>query len=263
MLYLENNLAKAVFTDSQVEILQLLATQFAISIRNVQLFSKLIATKEELHRSTEELLRSEIAFLQAQIKPHFLYNALNTIAAFSLDEPQMTRDLLANLSAFLRGSFDFKNRDKLVTLQKELELVEAYLFIEKARYGKRLNIVYDLEDQIKCLLPPLIIQPLVENAVQHGLATQKNGGTVRISAHRHENFVIISVVDDGVGIPEDVFEKCQNGSEGTGVALKNINMRLVRLYGHGLDIQRMPEGGTRAVIQIPMTRMAQSAQYNT
>ncbi|MBI4858050.1 MAG: AAA family ATPase [Acetobacterium woodii] len=262
ILYLENNLAKAIFTDSQVEILQLLATQFSISIRNVQLFSNLIATKEELHRSTEELLRSEIAFLQAQIKPHFLYNTLNTIAAFSLDEPQMTRDLLANLSAFLRGSFDFKNRDKLVTLQKELELVEAYLFIEKARFGKRLNIVYDLEDQIICLLPPLIIQPLVENAVQHGLAAQKNGGTVKISVHRKEESVIISVTDDGVGIPEDVFEKCQNGSEGSGVALKNINMRLVRLYGHGLEIERMSGGGTRAVIQIPMVRMAQSSQSN-
>ncbi|WP_303871036.1 AAA family ATPase [Acetobacterium wieringae] len=259
ILYLENNLAKAIFTDSQVEILQLLTAQFSISIRNVQLFSNLIATKEELHRSTEELLRSEIAFLQAQIKPHFLYNALNTIAAFSLDEPQMTRDLLANLSAFLRGSFDFKNRDKLVTLQKELELVEAYLFIEKARFGKRLNIIYDIEDQIICLLPPLVIQPLVENAVQHGLAAQKNGGTVKISVHHIEESIIISVVDDGVGIPEEVLEKCQNGSEGSGVALKNINMRLVRLYGHGLEVERMPGGGTRAVIQIPMTRMAQSS----
>lgn len=261
ILYLENNLAKAVFTDSQVEILQLLAAQFSISLRNVQLFTNLIATKEALHRSTEELLRSEIAFLQAQIKPHFLYNALNTIAAFSLDEPQMTRDLLANLSAFLRGSFDFKNRDKLVTLKKELELVEAYLFIEKARYGQRLNIIYDIEDQIKCLLPPLVIQPLVENAVQHGLSAQKNGGTLKISAHRRADFVIISVIDNGVGIPEDVFEKCQNGSDSTGVALKNINMRLVRLYGHGLEINRMPGGGTRAVIRIPMARMTQATQH--
>lgn len=262
MLYLENNLVKAVFTDSQVEILQLLTAQFSISIRNVQLFSKLIVTKEELHRSTEELLRSEIAFLQAQIKPHFLYNALNTIAAFSLDEPQMTRDLLANLSAFLRGSFDFKNRDKLVTLQKELELVEAYLFIEKARFGKRLSIVYDVDDQIKCLLPPLVIQPLVENAVQHGLAERKKGGTVRISASSKENFVIIKVEDDGVGIPEDAVEKLQNGNEAIGVALKNINMRLVRLYGHGLQIERMNEGGTRVVIRIPLLRAAQSPQHS-
>jgi predicted ATPase/GAF domain-containing protein len=262
MLYLENNLAKAVFTDSQVEILELLSAQFSISIRNVQLFSNLIATKEELHRSTEELLRSEIAFLQAQIKPHFLYNALNTIAAFSLDEPQMTRDLLANLGAFLRGSFDFKNRDKLITLQKELELVEAYLFIEKARFGERLNIVYEVDDQIKCLLPPLVIQPLVENAVQHGLATRKKGGTVNITVHQKEHFVIISVEDDGAGIPDEVIEKLKNDSETTGVALKNINMRLVRLYGHGLEIERRNAGGTRAVIRIPMEKAAQLSAYH-
>ncbi|MBV7274502.1 diguanylate cyclase [Clostridium sp. PL3] len=252
ILYIENNLSADVFTNNHVNILQLLVAQFSISIKNVQLFSNLIVTTEELHRSTEESLRSEIAFLQAQIKPHFLYNAINTISAFSLDEPKMTRDLLASLSEYLRGSFDFKNRNKLVNLRKELELVEAYLFIEKARFGKRLQIVYDIDDNIDCMLPPLVIQPLVENSVQHGLADRKHGGTVKISAYSENDFVIISVEDDGVGIPESLYGKLLSDDESKSVALKNINQRLIRFYGHGLDIGGRSGGGTKMTIRIPM-----------
>ncbi|EKQ53622.1 MULTISPECIES: diguanylate cyclase [unclassified Clostridium] len=252
ILYIENNLSRDVFTDNHVEVLQLLTAQFSISIKNVQLFSNLLVTTEELHRSMEESLRSEIAFLQAQIKPHFLYNALNTISAFSLDDPKMTRDLLANLSQYLRGSFDFKNRDKLVHLHKELELVEAYLFIEKARFGKRLQVVYDIDDNIDCMLPPLVIQPLVENSVQHGLAGRKNGGTVRIAVYSKNSFIVISVEDDGVGIPESLYGKLLSDEESKSVALKNINQRLIRLYGHGLEIERRVGGGAKMVIRIPM-----------
>jgi predicted ATPase len=260
ILYIENNLSADVFTNEHVQVLQLLTAQFSISIKNVQLFSNLLATTEELHRSTEESLRSEIAFLQAQIKPHFLYNALNTISAFSLDEPKMTRELLAKLSEYLRGSFDFKNRDKLVTLRKEMDLVEAYLFIEKARFGKRLQIVYDIDDNIDCMLPPLVIQPLVENSVQHGLAYQKHGGTVKISAKREDNFVIITVEDDGVGIPESLYGKLLSDEESKSVALKNINQRLIRMYGHGLEIGGRAGGGTKMTVRIPIENKDTSSQ---
>lgn len=252
ILYIENNLSADVFTDNHVEVLQLLTAQFSISIKNVQLFANLIDTTEELHRSMEESLRSEIAFLQAQIKPHFLYNAINTISAFSLDDPKMTRELLANLSQYLRSSFDFQNRDKLVTLDKELELVEAYLFIEKARYGKRLQIVYDIEDNINCMLPPLVIQPLVENLVQNGLAGRKHGGRVKITVYSEKSFVVISVEDDGVGIPESIYGKLLSDEESKSVALKNINLRLIKIYGNGLEIGGREGGGAKMTIRIPM-----------
>lgn len=259
ILYIENNLAGDVFTNNHVHVLQLLTAQFSISIKNVQLFSNLLATTEELHRSMEESLRSEIAFLQAQIKPHFLYNAINTISAFSLDDPKVTRDLLANLSQYLRGSFDFKNRDKLVTIHKELELVEAYLFIEKARFGKRLQIVYDIDDNIDCMLPPLVIQPLVENSVQHGLADRKHGGTVKIAVHSEKSFVVISVEDDGVGISESLYGKLLSDEESKSVALKNINQRLIRIYGHGLEIGGRVGGGTKITIRIPLENKVMSS----
>lgn len=253
ILYMENNLSPDVFTNERIHVLELLLTQFSTTIKNVKLLSDLLMTTEKLHESNEEVLRSEIAFLQAQIKPHFLYNAINTVSAFSLDEPEMTRELLANLSHFLRGSFDFKNRDKLVTLSKELELVEAYLFIEKARFGDRLRVVYDIDENIECMLPPLVLQPLVENATQHGLSGRKHGGTVRITVKDAGSFVNISVEDDGAGMEEVLFTKLLEGTPGErkGVALKNINLRLNRMYGQGLKMERVETGGTRIMINIP------------
>jgi sensor histidine kinase YesM len=213
--------------------------------------TNLININDGVNHSVEELLRSEIAFLKAQIKPHFLYNAINTISAFSLDDPKMTRALLANLSRYLRGSFDFKNRDRLITLRKELELIKAYLFIEKARFGERLQVVYDIDDTIDCMLPPLVIQPLVENSVQHGLEDRKHGGTVKIAGHNEKNFVVITVEDDGIGISEFLYEKSFDDKEGQGIALKSINQRLTQLYGKGLEIERIIGGGTKVTIRIP------------
>jgi sensor histidine kinase YesM len=166
----------------------------------------------------------------------------------------MTRDLLANLSQYLRSNFDFKNKDKLVTLCKELELTKAYLFIEKARFGERLQIVYDIDDNIDCMLPPLVIQPLVENSVQHGLEAKKHGGTVKITVHNEKSFVVITVEDDGIGISESLYEKLLDDKEGQGIALKNINQRLIRLCGKGLELERITGRGTRVTIRIPMEK---------
>lgn len=218
----------------------------------------LIDNPEKLQRSVEESLRSEIDFLQAQINQHFLYNAINTISAFSIDDPKMTRELLANLSKYLRGSLDFKNRDKLVILHKELELVKAYLFIEKARFGKRLKIVYDIDDNVNCMLPPLVIQPVVENLVQHVLEEQKLGGTVRIAVHSEKSFIVISVEDNGVESSESTYGKLLSDVESESVALKNINQRLISIYGHGIERERIEGVGTKIIIRIPMKSKATS-----
>jgi LytS/YehU family sensor histidine kinase len=252
ILYLENNLSTNVFTEDRVRILQLLATQFLIYIKNAKLFSGLLVKTEEAHLAEEEALRSDIAFLQAQIKPHFLFNAINTISAYSLEDPEATRELLAKLSDYLRESFDFKNRDKMVHLKKELDLVEAYLYIEKARFGDRLQIVYNIEENIDCLLPPLTIQPLVENAVQHGVSNRKGGGVVTISILKTEGDTVITVEDDGEGIEEETIRRIlENCTERTGgVALANIQQRLLRYYGHGLMIERKETSGTKVTIRV-------------
>lgn len=214
----------------------------------------LINATQELNASVDELLRFQIAYLQSQIKPHFLYNVINTISAYSLDDPKMARELLSKFSLYLRSTLDFKNRDRLITLRKELELVESYLFIEKARFGERLKIVYDIEANLDCMLPPLILQSLAENAVQNGLEAHKLGGTVKISARREKSFVSISVEEEGTGITESNKGKPFDEEECCGIELKNINQRLFRLYGKGLEYERIIGGGTKAVICIPIKR---------
>lgn len=205
----------------------------------------------EMRRSAEEAVRSESAFLQAQIKPHFLYNTLNTIISLSLDEPRTTHDLLLHLSRYLRGSFDFNNKQKLVPLRKELELAEAYLQIEQARFGSRLRVRYEIEEGVDGLLPPTSLQPLVENAVRHGVIRKEEGGTVTITVRGEESRTVIAVADDGAGMDISLQALLATEAEGeSGVGLRNIHQRLLRAYGEGLCIDS-GIGGTVVTIAIP------------
>ncbi|MBP1991938.1 ATP-binding protein [Paenibacillus eucommiae] len=207
----------------------------------------------EMKRSAEDAVRSEMAFLQAQIKPHFLYNALNTIISLSLEEPQMAHDLLLHLSKYLRGSFDFKSKERLVPLRKELELTEAYLQIERARFGSRLHVCYEVEETADCLLPPLTLQPLVENAVRHGVMKDEEGGTVTVAIRVVDNMAVISVEDDGAGMSAEALENLSKEAEGEGgVGLRNIHQRMLRLYGSGLEIESETGSGTKVTLRVPL-----------
>jgi sensor histidine kinase YesM len=211
-----------------------------------------VRTLLEMRRSAEDAMRSELAFLQAQIKPHFLYNALNTIISLSLDEPQTAHDLLLNLSRYLRGSFDFKSKERLVPLHKELELAKAYLQIECARFGDRLRIRFEVDDTVHCYLPPLTIQPLVENAVRHGVTKQADGGTVMVTVSADVAGVLLAVEDDGAGMPEWAESILAGPLEGkSGVGLRNIHERMMKLFGTGLHIESGSSGGTRVTFRIP------------
>ncbi|MCC3374363.1 ATP-binding protein [Cohnella sp. REN36] len=207
----------------------------------------------EMKRSAEEAVRTEMAFLQAQIKPHFLYNALNTIVSLTLDEPQTAHDLLLYLSRYLRGSFDFKNKERLVPLRKELELAEAYLRIEQARFGRRLRVRYEVDEVSDCLLPPLTVQPLVENAVRHGLTKKEDGGTVTVSVRADAENIVISVEDDGVGMSEPAERILSRDGDGNGggVGLRNIHQRMLRQFGSGLEMESADGKGTKATLRIP------------
>ncbi len=212
-----------------------------------------VRTLIEMRRSAEEAVRSEMAFLQAQIKPHFLFNALNTIISLSLDEPQISHDLLLHLSRYLRRSFDFSPARKLVELRKELELTEAYLHIERARFGDRLNVSFDVEESATCMLPPMTLQPLVENAVRHGVMKREDGGRIAVAVRVRAAEAIITVEDDGVGMSEAVNLNVGKGSEDEGgVGLRNIHKRLLKLYGQGIEIESELGRGTRIAIRIPL-----------
>ncbi|WP_256759460.1 ATP-binding protein [Cohnella sp. WQ 127256] len=206
-----------------------------------------------LKQSISERLRMEAAYLQAQIHPHFLFNTLNSIMTLSEIDTGKMRNLGDAFASFLRISFDFLNTGRLVELSHELELAEAYLFIEKERFGNRLSIVWDVEPNINLLLPPLSIQPLIENAVKHGILSQNRGGTVHIRITRQDSFTHIEVMDNGKGMEQEkVIQLLSPTLKGKrGIGLSNTNRRLTQLYGQGLSIHSKPNEGTTVSFVIP------------
>ncbi len=218
-----------------------------------------------LNQSIHERLRMEAAYLQAQIHPHFLFNTLNSIMALSEIDTEKMRKLGEAFASFLRISFDFLNTGELVKLSHELELVEAYLYIEKERFGDRVSIIREVEPNIDLLLPPLSIQPLVENAIKHGVFSRNRGGTVHIRIKRLESSTLIEVSDNGKGMDQEkvnqLLSPTMKGKRGIGFA--NTNRRLTQLYGRGLSIVSKPGEGTTVSFVIPHSRMEQDRAYFT
>lgn len=162
----------------------------------------------DLQASIHERLRMEAAWLQAQIRPHFMLNTLNAIVSLSeMDIPRMSR-LLERFSHYLQSSFYLKNLDKVVPLQDELDLLTSYLYIEKERFGERLHIEWELDKiEEKVMVPPLSIQTLVENAVNHGVLKKIDGGTIHIQIRKKDGYVEIAIIDDGVGMEEEMIKQ--------------------------------------------------------
>jgi len=214
-----------------------------------------VKTLLQLKKSVSQAIHVEMAFLQAQIKPHFLYNALNTIVSFCWTEPEKAGDLLLELSNYLRGSFNFSNMNQFVSIEKELEFVQSYIAIEKARFEEKLSCHYDLNVPLDFMVPTLILQPIVENAVKHGLLPKAEGGIIKISIDPQDEGILITVEDDGVGIPPTKLATLltENFSHES-VGLQNINKRMKRIYGYGIEIVSNLQMGTRVSIQIPYER---------
>lgn len=207
-----------------------------------------------VRKSMHEHVQMEAAWLQAQIQPHFLFNALNTIMALSELDPARVRPVLEAFSDFLRGKFNFQNVNDLISIQEELEVIEAYLFIEKERFGDRLHVQWEIDDVKDVSIPPLTIQPLVENAIHHGLMSDIKGGTLWIRIRKHDSYVSVSVEDDGVGMSEEIREQLlQKNKDGrTGVGLLNTHIRLKRQFNSGLHIESAPGKGTTISFVIPL-----------
>ncbi len=211
-----------------------------------------VSTLVRLKKSVNSIVTAELNFLQAQIKPHFLYNALSVIASLSVREPKRAKELLLNLSNYLRGSFNFENHSGLVTLSTELQTVEAYLAIEKARFKERLHVEYVVPKDISVSVPMLSLQPLVENAVQHGILKRVDGGTLRLSVAAEDEQVVITVEDDGVGMTPDKLDGLFSPGEDHGVGIQNINRRMQTMYGYGLSIESAPDKGTKVIVRVPL-----------
>jgi len=206
----------------------------------------------QLQIALDKVLSSETAFLQAQIKPHFLYNTINAIIASCHSDAKKAADMLLDLSDYLRYMFDFDSEEKLVPLEREIEAVNAYLSLEKARFAGSLEYDMELQDCEDRLIPPMLIQPLVENAVRHGLQKVEREGRLTVKGEKAGGFYTITVEDNGAGIPEADLEKILRGEkkEGTGTGLQNVRKRLGHFYGTDVEITSVPGMGTKISVKV-------------
>ncbi|MEJ8777535.1 ATP-binding response regulator [Pseudogracilibacillus sp. ICA-222130] len=207
----------------------------------------------DVRSAARESLYLEAAFLQAQIQPHFIFNTINSIFALSEIDIKRMQKLLEAFSDVLRSKFQFKNMKEFVDLKQELQLIEAYLYIEQVRFGDRVKVVWEIDDCKNVQIPAITIQPLVENAILHGITTRSSGGTITIKVINREKEVEIVVEDDGVGIPKDTLDRIHNQERvgKSGVGIYNTNLRLLRTYGKGLHIESEKGKGTKISFKIP------------
>lgn len=207
----------------------------------------------ELGASRARMMEAEVRALRAQISPHFLYNALNAIASFVRTDPDRARTLLVEFAEFTR--YSFQRLGEFTTLADELRSIERYLVLEQARFGDRLQVTLRIAPEVlPVTVPVLSLQPLVENAVRHGLAPKPKGGTVTIVAEDHEHEALITIEDDGVGEdPERVRAALAGDSAVDGIGLGNVDERLRSTFGddYGLVVETAPQLGTKVAVRVP------------
>jgi two-component system LytT family sensor kinase len=211
----------------------------------------------ELDASRARLDRAEVLALRAQISPHFIYNALNTIASFVRTDPDRARELVLDFADFTR--YSFRAAGQYTTLSEELHNIDRYLGLERARFGTALQVKLHVAPEVlPVVVPFLALQPLVENAVRHGLAG-RSGGSVEIVARDEGSDCVITVEDDGVGMDPDVLRSGQADAldeESAHVGLTNVDHRLRAAFGndYGLVVETALGAGTKVVMRVPKFR---------
>ena len=207
----------------------------------------------ELDASRARLDRAEVRALRAQISPHFIYNALGTIASFVRTDPDRARELVLEFADFTR--YSFRTAGEFTVLADELRNIDRYMTLERARFGDSLQVTLQVAPEVLGVaLPFLALQPLVENAVQHGLSGRSGGGTITIVAADEGTDCLISVEDDGVGMdPEVLRSGSLNAEEAAHIGLSNVDDRLRAAFGNdfGLVVDTAPGAGTKVSMRVP------------
>jgi len=207
----------------------------------------------ELDASRTRLMEAEVRALRAQISPHFIYNSLTAIASFVRTDPERARELLLDFADFTR--YSFRRHGEFTTLSDELRSIERYLVLEKARFGDRLQVTLRVAPEVlPVVIPFLCLQPLVENAVRHGLEGKDGPGRVTIVADDFDSECVITVEDDGVGEdPERVRRALGGDLSMDSIGLGNVDERLRSTFGddYGLVVETGPGAGTKVIVRIP------------
>ena len=197
-----------------------------------------------------QLVQSQLQTLRVQLQPHFLFNTLNAISALALANPVQARQMIARLSDFLRLTLEERHAQQ-VPLSREMEFLDCYLGIQQVRFQDRLTTHMDVSvDTMRAMVPNMILQPLVENALRHGLLDKTERGTLQIATRRDGDALVLRVDDDGIGLPPD------GAKEGIGIG--STRARLDMLFGNAatVQMQRRAGGGTRVELRFPFQECA-------
>ncbi|HTI03990.1 MAG TPA: histidine kinase [Gemmatimonadales bacterium] len=211
-------------------------------------------------RLETQLVQARLDALVGQLQPHFLFNTLHTISAFVLEDPKQANRMITRLSELLRQSFN-RERGPLVTLEEELELLDHYVAIQEARFGDRLRVTFRVDPRAAAaVVPTLLLQPLVENAIRHGILPNGGVAQLEIAATRQGDQLHLEVRDNGPGLPSSDTNGGSNGDGGGGgsgarLGIANTRARLSELYGpaHRFALTNVPGGGALATIDIPFS----------
>lgn len=215
----------------------------------------------ELDASRTLLMEAEVRALRAQISPHFIYNSLNAIASFINTDPARARELVVEFADFTR--YSFRRHGDFTTLAEELRCIDRYLLLERARFGDRVQVSLRVAPEVLgTVIPFLSLQPLVENAVRHGLEAKEGPGHISITAEDSGAFAEVTIEDDGVGMdPAQLQSMLAGHSDGDHVGLRNVDARLRQVYGdeHGLVIETAPGEGTLITMRVPKSQPGHDA----
>lgn len=218
---------------------------FTLAYERLKAHARTVELRE--HEARQTALRAQLDALQARTDPHFLFNTLNTVAGLIDEDPRTAERMLERLSAVFRYALSGSSR-AWVCLEDELQAVRDYLAVEQIRFGDRLTIAFDVDPATKTLLiPPLVLQPLVENAVLHGVAPRTEGGSIRVEAARRDGMLALAVEDDGPGFG-------RSAHRGSGTSLENLRERLKLVYGERATLETVERerGGCRAGLLLPL-----------
>ncbi|XID90244.1 ATP-binding protein [Paenibacillaceae bacterium WGS1546] len=230
------------------------ANDFLVKPFDSRELSARASTLLQMKEAVQNAIKAESLFLQSQIKPHFIYNALSIMMSLCYKDGPRAGKLLGEFSNYLRLSFDLDPQMAMVSLRREISLVKSYAALEQARFGDRLRVEIDVDEALmEITLPALTLQPLVENAIRHGLMKRLAGGTVRLEAKMGRDELRLTIRDDGTGFPAAKLEAVLLGGRADeGVGLINVHKRLLNEYGRGLQIESREGEGAQVTIFIPI-----------
>lgn len=237
----------AIIVENFFSVLQLLYPAFAFVLLVVLINDQNEYEKEAIEGKLK-LADSRIQILNTQIKSHFIFNSLLAIKELCAEDPKEAENMVDNFAKYLRGNLEAMDTEHMIPFTKELGHIKSYLELEQADPASMLNVVYDLKIT-DFMIPPLSVQPMVENAVRHGIGTRAGGGTVTISTEENDREILVTVRDDGVGNSSITEQQKKRAS----IGIKNVRERLEALCSGSLEII-MESDGTTAVIRIPKGR---------